>query len=76
VLLTFANVLDMARPASSNTHPISFKIPPEWLDMAENIVRARSLPGAPFSRTEVLRAALLCGLTELDVKCKTTRQKR
>jgi hypothetical protein len=68
-----ASVSNMARRASDNVHQISFKVPAEWLAMAEDIAKARALPGATLSCTEILRAALLRGLTELNMQVHDKR---
>lgn len=53
------------RPLSENTFQVAFKIPDEWVAMADSIARAMSRPGVTVTRTEALRACLYEGLTRL-----------
>jgi hypothetical protein len=55
----------MPRPQSENTFQVAFKIPQQWVEMADEIAAAMSRPGIATTRTDALRAALWEGLTRL-----------
>ena len=58
----------MPRPKSANDHQVAFKIPAEWLSMADAVAESRSQGGFTTTRTEVLRAALKNGLERLELE--------
>lgn len=55
----------MPRPPSENIFQVAFKIPKQWVAMADEIATAMSRPGIATTRTDALRAALWHGLTAL-----------
>lgn len=68
VSFTVIDMQTMARPQSENTFQVAFKIPPEWLKMADEIAAAMSRPGVKITRTDALRAALADGLHKLHAE--------
>jgi len=59
------------REQSENTTQVAFKIPDEWIERAEVLAHALSRPGiSTVTKTEILRAALGRGLTELEHETK------
>jgi hypothetical protein len=55
----------MPRPASENTFQITFKVPQEWVELADALAAAMSRPGLTLTRTDALRTALATGLATL-----------
>lgn len=57
----------MPRALSDNTCQVAFKIPNEWVEMADDVAQAiaSSRAGIATTRTDALRAALWRGLNEL-----------
>lgn len=55
----------MPRPQSENTFQVSFKIPEQWLELADRVAAKLSRPGVTMSRTDAFRAALIDGLQRL-----------
>jgi hypothetical protein len=62
----------MPRPQSENTFQVAFKIPEEWVKLADDVAEARSQPGVPWNRTDALRAALVRGLEALRAETRPT----
>jgi hypothetical protein len=58
----------MPRDRSENTFPLSFKVPEEWVQMADAIAKAMSKPPLMVTRTDVVRTALLRGLEALKAE--------
>jgi hypothetical protein len=55
----------MPRSPSENTFQVAFKIPEEWVKMADELAGFMSMPGVQMTRTDALRAALSVGLRRL-----------
>ena len=55
----------MPRPPSDKTFQVAFKIPDEWVEMADELAKKMSSPGMTVTRTDVLRTALWEGLTKM-----------
>jgi hypothetical protein len=55
----------MPRDKSENVFPLSFRVPEEWVELADEIADAMSNPPVRITRTDVMRTALLRGLQAL-----------
>jgi hypothetical protein len=58
----------MPRVAGKNTFQVAFKIPAEWVDLADELAKTLSRPEVRATRTDALRAALSEGLTRLTAR--------
>jgi hypothetical protein len=58
----------MPRPPSENTFQVTFKIPEQWVKMADEIAAAMARPGLTITRTDALRSALADGLQKLHAE--------
>jgi hypothetical protein len=59
---------DMPREKSENTFPLSFKVPEEWVHIADELAEAMSRPPVMVTRTDVARTALLRGLQAMKAE--------
>lgn len=60
----------------TDTIQISMRVPPAWLETAEQIALSLSRPGLEITRTEAFRAALAFGLEHMAAKAPTKRRKK
>jgi hypothetical protein len=58
------NLAGMPR-APSDSVQITARVPPVWLDEADELARAMSQPGVTVTRTDAFRAAIARGLEVL-----------
>jgi hypothetical protein len=58
----------MPRDKSENIYPLSFKVPEEWVEMADELAETMSRPPVIITRTDVVRTALLRGLQSLKAE--------
>jgi len=52
----------MPRPPSDRTFQVAFKIPDDWVELADQLATNMSRPGMTVTRTDVLRSAMWDGL--------------
>jgi hypothetical protein len=64
----------MPRPPSDRTFQVAFKIPEEWVAMADALAAKRSSPGMRVTRTDVLRLALYEGLQAMIAEPKARKR--
>jgi hypothetical protein len=55
----------MPREKSNNDFPLSFKVPEDWVQLADELAGAMSKHPVQITRTDVVRTALLRGLEAL-----------
>lgn len=55
----------MPRKPSENTKAVSFRIPPEWTELADELAERESGEVIRVTQTEMLRHALKVGLDQL-----------
>ena len=59
---------DMPREKSDNDFPLSFRVPKDWVETADELADAMSTRPVQLTRTDVVRTALLRGLEALKAE--------
>lgn len=62
------------RPKSDNTGVVNLKLPPDWLDEAQEVAQELSKPGLNITRADALRLAIRRGLDALKADGKRGRK--
>lgn len=65
----------MARQAKADTAQITFRVPSEWLQEADDLAKALSRPGMEVERTGAFRAAIAKGFEALRVELKLPKKR-
>lgn len=65
--------LAMPRPKTENTGVVNLKLPPEWLDEAQDLARDLSKPGVELTRADALRLAIRRGIDALRAETPTSK---
>ena len=67
----------MPRQPSNTTVQIALRVPPTWIEEAEEVAQLLSRPGLPVSKTEAFRAAIARGFEAIraDVAAQAAAMK-